>query len=256
MTDADMRRWDGQYRQRNLGSRNIGAPVITRAGAAVGELQAAKLMDIQTTLTQCRDEGLMVYGVPPAQVSVIESGSLGGGTGESQFKSFQVNTCAPYAEALLEKVNFALLRAFGITDWKIAFGDIDWRDSKIIEDIYDLRLRNGSWTLNKYRDAINEPPVEGGDEPVLVDRQNLVQWSQIARLSEALIAKANAPAVAAGVQVEGVEMRPEPEPAPVPPALAPFAGKPPPDDAPLTPGQEEVWDLVYQRVLAEALARV
>ena len=241
MTDADMRRWDGQYRQRNLGSRNIGAPIITRAGAVIKELQPAKLADIESTLTQCRDEGLTVYGVPPAQVSIIESGNLGGGTGEAQFKSFQVNTCQPYAQALLEKINFALLRAFGVTDWKINFGDIDWRDSKTIEDIYDTRLRNGSWTLNKYRDVIGEPPVDGGDNPVLVDRQNLVLWSDMARMSEAVISKNAAPAAAAGIDLTkaGIDMQPEPEPQPVPPELAAHAAAMAADQQPPAPGNPE-----------------
>lgn len=248
MSDNDMRRWEGQYRQRNLGPRNIGAPLSTRAGAHVQELQSAKLVDIAATLTQCRDEGLMVYGVPPAQVTIIESGNLGGGTGEAQFKSFQVNTCAPYAQALLEKVNFALLRAFGITDWKIAFGEIDWRDSRVIEDIYDIRVRNGSWTLNKYRDAINEPPVEGGDEPVMVDRQNLVLWKDMARLSDAAVFKTAAPAVTAGVDVPGFKLQPKPEPPA--PALPPPAPGKQPDLVP--PAPDETWDAVYRSILAEA----
>lgn len=247
MSDGEMRRWEAQHRQKNLGARNIGAPISTRAGAHVAELQAAKLVDIQTTLTQCRDEGLMVYGVPPAQVTIIESGNLGGGTGEAQFKSFQVNTCQPYAEALLEKLNFALLGAFGITGWKIAFGEIDWRDSKTIEDIYDTRVRNGSWTLNKYRDAINEPPVEGGDEPVLVDRQNLVLWKDMARMSDAVIYKTAAPAVTAGVAVPGFKLQPKPKPPPAaPPPVPPGL---PPDTEPMS---DEMWDAVYRRVLAEA----
>lgn len=260
MSDGEMRRWDAQYRQKNLGSRNIGAPITTKAGGVVNELQAAKLPDIESTLTQCRDEGLMVYGVPPAQVGIIESGNLGGGTGEAQFKTFQVNTCAPYAEALLEKVNFALLRAFKVVDWHITFGEIDWRDSKVIEDIYDTRLRNGAWTLNKYRDAIGEPPVEGGDDAVLVEREGVVLWAQMGRMSEAVISKYAAPAVAAGVKVEGVELQPEPEPEPVPAPLAAFAGQAPPLSGEPAQGQpaasEEMWDRVYQRVLAEALARV
>jgi phage portal protein BeeE len=268
-SDADMRRWEAQYRQKNLGPRNIGAPITTRSGAVIGELQPAKLPDIESTLTQCRDEGLTVYGVPPAQIGIIESGNLGGGTGEAQFKTFQVNTCAPYAEALLEKLNFALLRAFGITGWKISFGSIDWRDSQVIEGIYDTRLRNGAWTLNKYRDAIGEPPVDGGDDAVLVDRQNLVLWADMARMSEAVISKNAAPAAAAGIDLSaaGINMQPEPDPAPVPAALAAFAGTQHPPDDPADGQDEEdddeadadsreLWDLVYQRVLAEALARV
>lgn len=260
MSEPEIRRWDAQYRQRNLGSRNIGAPIPTKGGAKITELQSAKLTDIAKTLDQARDEILSTYGVPPAQVGVIESGNLGGGTGESQFKSFQVNTCQPYAEAVLEKFNFALTRqAFGITDWEIQFGDMDWRDSKTIEDIRDERLRNGSWTLNRYRDDIGEPPVDGGDDAVLVDRQNLVLWRDMARMSEAGIAAKAAPGVTAGVDVPGVEMQPEPEPALVPAALAPFAGQPPqtgspqPDDM---AAPEEVLRDEYRHRLREVLARL
>ena len=71
-----------------------------------------------------------MYGVPPAKASIIESGNLGGGTGEAQDKSFRVNTCAPIAELVLEKLNFAIVRmGFGIEGWRLKFEDIDWRDS-------------------------------------------------------------------------------------------------------------------------------
>ena len=45
---------------------------------------------------------------------------------------------------------------------------------QIIEQIRDMRLRNGTWTRNKYATEIGEPACDGGDDPVLVDRQNLV----------------------------------------------------------------------------------
>jgi hypothetical protein len=63
---------------------------------------------------------------------------------------------------------------FGIEGWRLKFRDIDMRDSKTVEEIRDMRLRNGSWTLDRYRADIGEPPVDGGDQAVLVDRQNLV----------------------------------------------------------------------------------
>ena len=100
--------------------------------------------------------------------------------------TFRVNTCGPIQEIVLEKFTFALLnRAFGITDWSIRFGVVDWRDDEVIEVIRDQRIRNGTWTLNKARADVGEPPVPGGDDPILVDRQNMVLWSDLKDLSSA-----------------------------------------------------------------------
>lgn len=199
MSVSDMNRWDALYAQRNLGSRNIGNPIVTRGGAHITELAAAKIVDNLSFLDQKRDEILAVYGVPPAQGGVIEAGHLGAGTGEAQAKTFKINTCQPIAELLLEKLNFALTRqAFRIVGWHLKFQDVDYRDSKLIEEIRDTRLRNGSWTLNRYRNEIGEPPVTGGDNATLVDRQNVVLWRDIQAMSEATVLSKRAPGVAAG----------------------------------------------------------
>ena len=59
---------------------------------------------------------------------------------------------------------------------------------QVIELIRDQRIRNGTWTLNKARSDIGEPPVDGGDNPLLVDRQNMVLWSDLEQLSAANLA--------------------------------------------------------------------
>lgn len=192
MQPAEINRWLAQYAQRNIGPRNIGYPIPTKNGAHVTELQHSRLADIETYLDQKRDEILAALGVPPAKATVIESGHLGAGTGESQDKTFRVNTCQPIAELVLEKINFHIVRhGFGITNWHVKFADIDMRDSKTIEDIRDTRLRNGSWTLNRYRTEIGEPPVDGGDDAVLVDRQNIVMWADMDAMSKAMVASKN-----------------------------------------------------------------
>ena len=56
-------------------------------------------------------------------------------------------------------------------------------------------------TLNRYRQEIDEEPVEGGDDAVLVDRQNLVLWSDLAALSHA-----QTQAAGAGIAVPGLPM--------------------------------------------------
>ena len=203
---GEMNRWAAQYQARNIGPRNIGAPIMTKGGARLAELQAGKAADVLLFLNQKRDEIIADYGVPPSKVSIIESGNLGGGTGEAQHKTFVVNTCQPTAELLLEKINFAITRGgFGIEGWKLKFGEVDWRDSLVVEQIRDLRLRNGAWKLNKLRADIGEQPVEGGDDAVLVDRQNLVLWADMSAMSKAMVAGKGAPAVTAGEQPPGGE---------------------------------------------------
>jgi HK97 family phage portal protein len=196
---AERTRWLGRFMQTILGPLNIGTPVHTVGGATVKELSVNRIANLASWLDGRRDEILATYGVPPAMATVIESGNLGGGTGESQRKMFLTNTCEPIAALVLEKLNYAFTRqGFRISGWHLKFKDVDYRDSKTIEEIRDMRLRNGSWVLDRYRADIGEPPVDGGNQAVLIDRQNLVVWKDIEKLSAAIVAGKGAPAVAAG----------------------------------------------------------
>ncbi|MER6778490.1 MULTISPECIES: phage portal protein [unclassified Streptomyces] len=243
-SQADIRKWDAQYHQQNLGPRNIGTPIKTKGGAQIQELAQSRTVDYLKFLEQRRDEIIAAYGVPPAKVGIIESGNIGGGTGESQDRTFMVNTCQPIAELILEAFNFHLVTlGFGITDWRLKFADIDMRDSKVVEQIRDMRLRSGAWTLNRYRADIGEPSIEGGDRAVLVDRTNFVQWDDMDAMSQAGVAdrlKGTSLAMAVAASDKPVELSDAPE-APAPP-------EPPPP--------AETLKQRYRRRLQEALAEL
>src|SRR5260370_26635699 len=85
------------------------------------------------------------------------------------------------------------------------FGEVDSGDSVVVEGSRSQRARGGVGTLNRYRAEIGEPPVPGGDDAILVDRQNLVLWADMAAMSKAVIAGKGAPGVAAGEQPPGGE---------------------------------------------------
>jgi hypothetical protein len=212
MSVTETNKWFAQHAQQNLGPRNLGRPLGTKGGAKVEELQTGKVTDIIAFKNQARDEIIATYGVPPSKAGVIESGNLGGGTGEDQDKTYHIDTCDPIAQILLEKLNFAIVfQGFGIEDWHVKFKDVDYRASTVIETIRDMRLRNGSWILNRYRAEIGEPPVAGGDDAVLVDRQNIVMWSDMNAMSKANVAAKGAPAVSAGEQPPGGEPLADPD---------------------------------------------
>jgi phage portal protein BeeE len=181
--------------------------------------------------------------------------------------TFRVNTIIPVANLILEKLNFHLLQeGFGITDWHLEFNEIDYRDSLIVEEIREKRLNSGAYTINRWRMEIGEPPIEGGDDAILMDRQGPVFWTDIAAFSRAMIAYRTAPLSAAGVNgyVPGVPDA-ELDPTPDPVAKQPDSAAPPkdPEDGPglskdATQGTppEELWDDLYRRLLDEALAKV
>ena len=188
MSEPETRRWRDKFMSGILGIKNIGTPITTRGGGKVMELTTGKMADVIEAKNQSRDEVIASYGVPPAKAGVIESGNLGGGTGEAQDRTYRIDTCGPIAQLILEKLQFHIaVEGFGVKGWHLKFPALDYQDSAVIEGIRDMRLRNGSWTLNKYRAEIGEPPVPGGDDAVLVDRQTLVLWAQVKELSQAAI---------------------------------------------------------------------
>lgn len=209
--DTDAQRWREQYTVFNLGPKAVGEPIITTGGGVVQVLDPRKVVDYLDSARQLRDEIICAFGVPPSKLGIIETGNLGGGTGEAQDKTFRVNTVIPIANLVLEKLNFHLLQqGFQIYDYHLTFAEIDFRDSKIVEEIRDIRLRNGSFTLNRYRDEIGEPPVPGGDTAIIVDRTGSLAWDDMEAMSKANVAYRVAPLTQAGVNgyVPGV---PDPE---------------------------------------------
>jgi hypothetical protein len=188
-SQTETERWRNQASAQNLGARNVGVPWVTRGGGKLSELQTGKLADVLAAKDKARDEIVAGYGVPPAEANIIESGNLGGGTGDSQHRSFMINTCDPIGEILLEKINYHIaLRGFGVRGWRSKFAEVDYRDSVVIEQIRDMRLRNGTWTQNRYRAEIGEPAIEGGDTSILVERQLVIASKDVQRYSDALIA--------------------------------------------------------------------
>lgn len=226
LPESEMKRLQQQYAIRNLGARNIGNLFETKGGAIVHEMGVNQINNWLNTLQQRRDEILSGYGVPPSKVGVIEAGNLGGGTGTQQDKTFRVNTVGPIQELILEKLSFALLyQAYDIDDWILKFGVVDWRDDEVIETIRDQRIRNGTWTVNRARADIGEPPIPGGDDPILVDRQNMVLWSDLAPLSAANLkvvqAQGNSMQEGVGSGDDGVKPSAKTKNAPVAPTTNP-----------------------------------
>jgi HK97 family phage portal protein len=243
--DKEVQIWREQYRVFNLGPKAVGEPVITTGDGMVNVLDHRKVTDYLDATRQLRDEIISTFGVPPSKLGIIETGNIGGGTGEAQDKSFRVNTIIPVSNLVLEKLNYHLVQAgFGIQGWHLEFKEIDFRDSQVVENIRKDRFLNGAYTINRWRDEIGEPPIDGGDVAIIETRRGIVAWDDMEAMSKASVGFNAAPLIAAGVNgyVPGIPDAEVPEPPQivVPPGMAapgglkpPSAGKP---NAKLPPG--------------------
>jgi 2'-5' RNA ligase len=205
---GEVKRFSQQYASRNLGPDNVGNPVEVKGKTEIHEFAQNKIAEYMAVKNGCRDEMCGEYGVPPAIVAIIESGNLGGGTGTSQFKNFRVNTCGPLEELVLEAFTFAILeQGFGVEDHRCTFDEIDWRDDEVIEKIRTMRVERAGWSVNRYKDDIGEPPVDGGDASVIILSRDVVPVQDIEAHSAAAASKGGLPAEI------GADSGPPPRPA-------------------------------------------
>jgi hypothetical protein len=223
MAQASMKRWFRRFMMTNRGTKSVGTPIITKGGGKVTALGQQSVENLIKTKTLMRDEMVSEYGTPPNKVSIIESGNLGGGTGESQDKTWKYDITMPLQDLLAEAIQYAIVQqGYGITDQHIEFPQVDMRDSKTIEDIRDQKLRNGSFTLNQYLQDCGEKPIgPAGDVRVIIDRGNIVMWPDIPAYTMAEILK-DAPNVKVERDKDGVLQIEQIEPIAPTTSIVPF----------------------------------
>lgn len=175
------------HREHYTGAKNAHVPLVLHSGAQLHEFSRPSVdVDFLKGRQENRDEILAIFGVPPAMVGLIESGNIGGGTGESQHKSFQYNAVDPLLRLIFEKFNFrVVLQGFGISDWRIATRYADYRDDKEVAEVQDKRIRVGLSTLNEERAAMGRRPYEkGGDTAVVVASRDIVPVERLDELAD------------------------------------------------------------------------
>lgn len=211
------------------GVNNAHIPWATYGGAKLHEYNKGSIdIDFQHGRDRNRTEILAGYGVPPAAVSVIESGNLGGGTGESQEKSLQYNTVDPLRQKIMEKINYRVVQqGFKIAGWIIDTRYADYRLDSEISKIQDTRVRSGISTQNEEREGMGKHPYKNmGDVPVLVASKDVLPLPRLEKIDAEMTTSAQLDIEAkqqqnelAKVQVDKAK-NPDPVPAPLQ-AIAP-----------------------------------
>lgn len=239
------------FRQNFTGEKNAHAPFVTWGNAKLVWNAAQKLdMDFQMGLDRMRTIIFAAYGVPPAAVSIIESGNIGGGTGEDQDKSLIFNACDPVKHAFFEKLNDRIVRrGMGITDYRYNTRYAEYRSDESIAKVEDMRLKNGSRTINEIRVEGGKRPYDkdqGGDVPFIWSSKEITPVPRLGDLEaeqkqNAQLALQQAAAAADLAQTKAKQAK-EPPP-PVPPALLPPGQQQPGQQQ---PGQQQNQNNVKQ----------
>ncbi len=99
-----------------------------------------------------RDLTVVAHGVPPHLLGIIESGNLGGGTGESQLANFKNLVINPRQRFLAERINRLIIdRGFGIKNVRFEFNEMDAEDEMKNAQINKIWLETGVLQADEVR---------------------------------------------------------------------------------------------------------
>ena len=162
--DIDDETWNDEIERLQMEADNVEKGLLILRGATyTSASRANRDMEYQGLMKDIRDRILATYGVPPQRVSIIEVANLGSGSGESQNKQFK-KTFKGKAK-LFEDAYNRILGKGGFEEY-FEYGEIDIDDKMQIAQIDNIRLNNGSITINEVRSTYELSPVPWGDQPM------------------------------------------------------------------------------------------
>lgn len=138
-----------------------------------------------------------------APTPFMKQAGLGHGSAGTDKEAAEEGGIAQLKQLIRRLMNRILAVYFKRPDLEFAWTEDNEPDPKVAADIADIRLRNGSLTINRYLDKIGEEPVDGGDEPLIYTAMGATKLADIIN---------------------------PPPPPPMPDALAPGADPANPDD--------------------------
>ncbi len=150
-------------RKRLKEDKNKKGTLILQAANYLRTSNSNRDMEFLDLMKYSRDVILVNFGVPPAKVDIIETASLGSGTGESQNKDFQ-KVLNGTARVIEDQFNKSLGRS-GFSE-VFQFNREDTENKLNRAEIEDKQLRNGSTYINEVRSNYGLDPVDWGNVPM------------------------------------------------------------------------------------------
>jgi len=115
-----------------------------------------------------RDEIVRSYGMQPNRIGVIESGNIGGGSGESQIEIYKNSICKPRQEKWERKMTRLIHLGLKILTYRMKFDELDAIDEEREARILGILAATPFMRINEGRAYINKflkHPLKPIDEP-------------------------------------------------------------------------------------------
>jgi hypothetical protein len=97
-----------------------------------------------------RDKQMLVYGMPPALMGIIETANLGSGSGENQVETYKRAQIDP-RQRLLEQLFNAVLDSHDLGAVRFKFNEIDILDEQREIGLYSIAATVGDISINEGR---------------------------------------------------------------------------------------------------------
>lgn len=140
-----------------------GGTLAIKGGVFTSPSVNSRDMDWGRLLELARDMIITGYGAQPAMVGVIETANLGTGSGGSQKKNYK-DTLQGRAAFIEGAFNKSL--GHNGFDELFQFSELDIEDKLNRAQIEDIRLKNGSLSINEVRSTYGDEPVAWGNVPM------------------------------------------------------------------------------------------
>ena len=149
--------WNNEIaRLEAMAQHNRQGTMILRGGRYNQSSVTNRDLQYQDLMENVRDRVLATYGVPPHMVSVVEVANIGTGTGESQMKQFK-KTFKGKARIFED----AYKKVLGRSTFKETFQykELDIDDKLVKAKIDDIRINNGSLSIDEVRASYGQSPL-------------------------------------------------------------------------------------------------
>ncbi len=185
-TEFDAKRHLEWIIENATGLQNAHSPIVTWGSGTAQELGKGSVeIDFDRGMDKVRDTIIAGLGLYPAILGIIETGNIGGGTGESQDKAFVYNTCDPLKQDTMEKINWHVVnQGFSIKDWRVNTRYADYRSDLDIIKVQDTRIRNGSRTVDEVRQEEGKHPYADnmGSVPIITTGKDVLPLARLGDL--------------------------------------------------------------------------
>jgi hypothetical protein len=172
------------WRANFTGEKNAQTPVVTWGTAKIVPSGRGSIdVDFDKGLDRMQSIVLANFHVPPAIACISETGNRLTDMSDSQRKILQYIACDPRRRTFFEKFNYRLIAPYW-SDWRVSSRYADLRSEEDLAKMHDIRIRNGSQTVNEVRQEMGQGPYKtSGDTPVIVVSREVVPLDRLDELS-------------------------------------------------------------------------